>query len=229
MYILAALFWMCLASSLFGSSGDRNRSWCTIAYWELRQRVGKPYFVLTEDVNIVQYLPHGDGMCLSQLQPATTDARLLRSREKIGIGLTLSREPATGVVWLYNRSGHPVFVNSLKPPSTSSSSPSASSTRDHLDLRTAKFATEIYKLQPGFCVQIFDYRWRVDTLLRESQLADRSSGLSREDAFPRYDGPANPYSVQVSFAKGWGSRYKRQSVTLCPCWIELLLDATANR
>jgi len=150
--------------------------------------------------DIVQHLPHGDGLCLALLQRDTKDSSVLRTRTKIGVGLVLSRE--SNGVWVYNRSRHPVFVNCLAPPTASLSD--ATAPRQTL-------VANIHKLPPGYSLQIFDYSW-----------CEALSRASRPEALGQ--GPSNPYCAQVSFAKGWGARYKRQTVMLCPCWIEILLD-----
>ena len=38
-----------------------------------------------------------------------------------------------------------------------------------------------------------------------------------------YDGPFDPNSVRLSFAKGWGQNSARQYVECCPCWLEIML------
>ena len=68
--------------------------WCTIAYWELRERVGRLFPVMESSVNIFQQLPHGDGMCLRLFQKPTNVEAVWRTREKIGFGIVLSREAA---------------------------------------------------------------------------------------------------------------------------------------
>jgi len=143
-------------------------------------------------------------MSLALLQPpGRTDSAVLRTRNKIGVGLVLSRE-STGV-WIYNRSRHPVFVNCLRAESLSS--------RDG-DAKTLAgiFPANIHKLPPGFSQQIFDYEF-----CRKSVGGNAREGGANV-------GPFNPYSVQISFAKGWGSNYTRQTIMLCPCWIEILLN-----
>lgn len=66
----------------------------------------------------------------------------------------------------------------------------------------------VHKLLPGYSVKVFDYE-RVG-----AAAGGRALG----------DGPSDPHSVRISFAKGWGPCYSRQCITSCPCWLEILLD-----
>ncbi|ESO05013.1 hypothetical protein HELRODRAFT_172026 [Helobdella robusta] len=47
---------------------------------------------------------------------------------------------------------------------------------------------------------------------------------SSYDEFPRSDNGRYCSSVQVSFAKGFGREYTRQSILYCPCWFEVLFN-----
>lgn len=115
----------------------RGQHWCTIAYWELRQRVGRLLTVFDSHTNIFQNLPHGDGLCLQILQDDAPSENVRRTRDKIGLGITLSKE--TDGVYVYNRSDYPIFVHSR--------------TLENPSLRTLY----IHKVLPGFSVKIFDY------------------------------------------------------------------------
>ena len=171
------------------SNGSRGPFWCNIAYWELRQRVGRLFTVFDTSVNVFQELPHGDGMCLSVLQQHTNTDSIRRTREKIGFGVVLSREDDG--VWVYNRSEYAIFVNSPT-----------------LDIPNSR-TTVVPKVPAGYSIKIFDY--------------ERSEVL-QQTRDPQYlDGPYDPNSVRISFAKGWGPLYSRQFITSCPCWIEVLL------
>ena len=67
----------------------------------------------------------------------------------------------------------------------------------------------VVKVLPGYSLKIFDYK--------QSEVLERTHN-------PEYlDGPFDPNSVRISFAKGWGPSYSRQFITSCPCWLELLL------
>ena len=165
--------------------------WCSVTYWELRERVGNNCVVDKNWTNIFQHLPQGDGMCLALLQKQTSDARIQKVRDRIGLGLVISQ--MSDGIWLYNRSSHPVFVNHLRTVTDDSHS----------------LSTHIEKLLPGFSMKIFCHTWR-DLLNRTRNWTSR-------------DGPLNPFCIQVSFVKGWGPNYSRQTIMQCPCWIEILL------
>nr|CAD7435057.1 unnamed protein product [Timema monikensis] len=119
-----------------GVSGDRG--WCKLAYWELATRVGRLFSVELPSVNVFTSLPHGDGLCLTTLTRSsapTNQESVRRTRAKIGLGLTLSREPDG--VWVYNRSDSPIFVNSP--------------TLDDPESCTLL----VYRVPPGHCLNIF--------------------------------------------------------------------------
>ncbi|XP_029437805.1 mothers against decapentaplegic homolog 6-like isoform X2 [Rhinatrema bivittatum] len=162
--------------------------WCKLAYWEHRTRVGCLYAVHESSINIFCDLPQGSGFCLGQLTSEHRSEAVRRTRGKIGQGLLLSQEQDG--VWAYNRSEHPIFVNSptLAPPS----------------LHTLS----VHKVPPGYSIKIFD-----------SESPIRMDGPSVLG-----DGPWDPNSIHISFAKGWGSCYSRQFITSCPCWLEILLN-----
>ena len=68
----------------------------------------------------------------------------------------------------------------------------------------------VVKVPPGFSVAFFDYeKSRRDQLARESNA--------------RHGVPFDPFSVHVSFYKGFGSNYKRSEVLQCPCWLRILM------
>ena len=129
-------------------------------------------------------------MCLGILQSQTDIDTVRRTREKIGFGLTLSREEDG--LWMYNHSNYPIFVNSP--------------TFDLLQSQTLI----VKKVLPGYSMKIFDF--------------DLSEILKRSRSLQLFDGPYDPNSIRISFAKGWGPNYSRQFITSCPCWIEVLLS-----
>ena len=185
------LFYFSVTGGSLSNGAARGPFWCNIAYWEHRQRVGRLFTVFDQSVNVFQELPHGDGMCLSVLQQHSKNESVKRTREKIGFGVTLSKE-ADGV-WAYNRSNFPVFVNSPT-----------------LDIPNSRTLV-VRKVPPGYSIKIFDYE--------KSALLEQT-----REPLGELDGPYDPNSVRISFAKGWGPCYSRQFILSCPCWIEVLLS-----
>ncbi|KAJ7416527.1 Mothers against decapentaplegic 6 [Willisornis vidua] len=66
----------------------------------------------------------------------------------------------------------------------------------------------VLKVLPGYSAKVFDYEWA------------RGKGGWRLPG----EGPCDPHSICISFAKGWGPCYSRQFITSCPCWLEVLLN-----
>uniref|UniRef100_A0A3P9ILU8 Mothers against decapentaplegic homolog n=1 Tax=Oryzias latipes TaxID=8090 RepID=A0A3P9ILU8_ORYLA len=168
----------------------KQSHWCNVAYWEHRTRVGRLYTVYEHAVSIFYDLPQGTGFCLGQLNLDHRSSTVQRTRGKIGYGILLSKEPDG--VWAYNRSDHPIFVNSPT-----------------LDVPNSRTLV-VRKVMPGYSIKVFDYER--SCLLRHTTEADF------------LDGPYDPNSVRISFAKGWGPCYSRQFITSCPCWVEILLN-----
>lgn len=217
-----------LAGSSSASSGHHGPPWCTVAYWELRTRVGRLFPVQKPWVNVFADLPHGEGLCLGALvkSQVTKQEAILRTREKIGMGVTVSRED--NAVWVYNRSTVPLFVNSptLDPPGVRQ--------------------LTVFKVPPGYSIKIFDYA--KSELYKSLERRYHNQQRNQEEANqeqssengPRlrhqvnggeclYEGPFDPNAVRISFAKGWGPKYSRQFVTSCPCWLEVLLTPPPPR
>jgi len=189
---------VCTGASNSTSSGDEaeDRSWCTVAYWELRQRVGPLYIARQNYVDVFSELVLGSGLCLSQLHSATTrvDPGVRRARLKIGAGLVLSREPDG--VWIYNRSDHPLFVGRPLPPGPA--------------------ASTVDRLPPGFCLRVMDAGWED---LRPSRTPGSSCPVQNGPCNRR----SVQVSFGKGFGT---DRYSRRTIHCCPCWIEILLRVT---
>ncbi|XP_055060443.2 mothers against decapentaplegic homolog 6a [Misgurnus anguillicaudatus] len=175
--------------SLSLSSLAQNH-WCNVAYWELRTRVGRLYPVRDLSLSIFYDLPQGTGLCLGLLPLPSRPTSVQRTRSKIGHGILLSKEPDG--VWAYNRSQHPIFVNSP--------------TLEHHPYLTLT----VRRVMPGYSIKIFDY--------------EKSCQIQPPGDSAHPEGPYDPNSVRISFAKGWGPCYSRQFITSCPCWLEILLN-----
>uniref|UniRef100_A0A096LQ85 Mothers against decapentaplegic homolog n=1 Tax=Poecilia formosa TaxID=48698 RepID=A0A096LQ85_POEFO len=79
-----------------------------------------------------------------------------------------------------------------------------------LDLPSAR-GLSVRRVMPGFSLKVFDF--------------ECSSWMTEHGVKPEtQEGPWDPHSIRISFAKGWGPCYSRQFITSCPCWLEVLLN-----
>ena len=194
-------------------------SWCRLAYWEERVRVGAQHFSVSPNVQIFSSPasshppPHCDSLSLADLMSSNLRASqsTLRTRDKIGRGKSSSRDVRSwrltgyivGVllsrdevgVWAHNRTEVPIFVNSPT-----------------LDIPNSR-TFSVFKIPPGYSMQIFNFE------LSQVYKTVRDPAA--------YEGPYDPHAVRLSFAKGWGPGYSRQSVECCPCWLEILLNPSS--
>lgn len=170
-------------------SNANNDVWCKLAYWEMGKRVGPLYPVELPAVNVFGKVAYGDGLSLETLAQHSFSPpdSVTRTRDKIGLGVTISQEG--DAVWVYNRSESPIFVNSLSLKDQGASSP--------------------IRVPADYCLCVFD----------PVKAAQKNNNLY----FQKTYGPIDKNSICVSFVKGWGSRYSRQEITSCPCWLEILL------
>ncbi|CAO1420079.1 unnamed protein product [Diamesa serratosioi] len=180
-----------------GEDYSSSNGWCQLAYWEMKERVGRLFPVDDSAVNVFSEQTRGAGLCIKTLAEQHYYKKspdvVLKTREKIGLGVTLSRE--SDGVWLYNRSSSPVFVHSP--------------TLCDMDSRS----TLPCKVPSGHCLRAFD-----------PLKANETTIWPPHQIFGAQLGPVDTHSVRISFVKGWGLNYSRQDVTACPCWLEVLLS-----
>jgi len=173
-------------------------AWCHIAYWEFRHRVGQQFSVVNNWTSIYQDLPLCDGMSLSVLQQQTSQnvpifqCHKLSDVDKTAVHRTRAKI-GRGIV-LSRESGSVWLYNfSLYPVFVCSPS--------FTPLPHLSCSQLVQRVPPGHCLCAFD-----GDLIMKLALDELSCGH---------------YSIQVSFAKGWGVDYSRQFITACPCWIEV--------
>ncbi len=130
---------------------------------------------------------------------------------------------------MYNRTDSPLFVSSstlAHPGPFSSSSSSFEDEDDDVRLHPdPSVHTGVLRVPPGYSAEVFDY----ETSSRHER-ARRAAGAGAGGGRggEGWDGPYDPYSVSISFCKGWGKGFKRQDVTLCPCWLQVCLAPPTN-
>ncbi|KAL6113469.1 smad6 [Pungitius sinensis] len=190
------------------ASGGHRSHWCSVAYWEQRTRVGRLYPAYEPSLNIFYDLPQGTGLCLGQLHANAYHSR----RDDPG---SHGRPPAHGsggVQQIRSKIGHGIAL-SREPDGVWLYNRSQHPVFVHsatLDPPGAR-GLSVERVMPGFSLKVFDY--------------ERSSWMAERGVKPEcQEGPWDPHSVRISFAKGWGPCYSRQFITSCPCWLEVLLN-----
>ncbi|KAM3838519.1 mothers against decapentaplegic homolog 6-like, partial [Diretmus argenteus] len=200
------------------TSGGHRSHWCSVAYWEQRTRVGRLYPAHEPSLSIFYDLPQGTGLCLGQLHTnayhsqrddaGNHSAQALHSSRSHGSGGSggscvqqIRSKIGYGIVLSREPDGVWVYNRSQHPVFVHSPT---------LDLPSAK-GLSVKRVMPGYSLKVFDY--------------ERTSWIVEHGMKPEcQEGPWDPHSVRISFAKGWGPSYSRQFITSCPCWLEVLLN-----
>ncbi|XP_074593658.1 mothers against decapentaplegic homolog 6-like, partial [Brevipalpus obovatus] len=184
-----------VSTTYYGEETSHN--WCTLSYWEFRSRVGSQLHVFQDKVDIFndcRPTQASDGLCLSFF-PVLCRERL--DGQKIRktrdkIGHGIRLLRDGCSVLVSNRSNYPIFVNS--------------STINPL---TDSRKLSVTKILPGDSMKAFDF-------VVAKQLTNTYPFRSDNN------GPRDVYSIRISFVKGWGPNYTRQTILACPCWLEVL-------
>lgn len=193
-----------------GSSSSSLRShWCSVAYWEQRTRVGRLYPAHDPALSIFYHLPQGTGLCLGQLHAnayhsrGDPPGRGTGSGDRGGTSVAQQSRRRIGFGILLSQEADGVWVYNRSQHPIFVHSPT-------LEPPGARGLT-VERVLPGFSLKVFDY--------------ERSSWMKQHGIKPELqEGPWDPNSIRISFAKGWGPCYSRQFITSCPCWLEVLLN-----
>ncbi|XP_015250569.1 PREDICTED: mothers against decapentaplegic homolog 6-like [Cyprinodon variegatus] len=203
------------------TSGGHRSHWCSVAYWEQRTRVGRLYPAYEPSLSIFYDLPQGTGLCLGQLHanayhsrredPGSHSTSDLYRHHSHGRGggnnsnsgniQQIRSKIGFGIVLSREPDGVWVYNRSQHPVFVHSPT---------LDLPSAR-GLSVNRVMPGFSLKVFDF--------------ECSSWMTEHGVKPEtQEGPWDPHSIRISFAKGWGPCYSRQFITSCPCWLEVLLN-----
>jgi len=201
--------------------------WCTITYYEQDVQVGETFRVnqCYKEVTIDGFVdPAGnDRFCLGQLSNVHRKDKSEEVRMHIGKGVVMEMVMDYGDVWLKNQSEHAVFVYS-----------------SYLDYQNQKKPGQlVHKIHPAASVKVFSLDY-CDNEMRLQVDATKQQNLEQARAITDGQGgqvgmhPGFQCTVgvddlrrlcmlRISFVKGWGPEYNRQSIKECPCWVEVQL------
>ncbi|KAL4624823.1 hypothetical protein GN956_G17646 [Arapaima gigas] len=207
--------------------------WCSISYFEMDVQVGEMFKVPTSCpvVTVDGYVDPsgGDRFCLGQLSNVHRTDASERARLHIGKGVQLECR-GEGDVWLRCLSGHAVFVQSY-----------------YLDREAGRAPGDaVHKIYPGAYIKVFDLRQCHRQMQQQAATAQVAAAAQAAAVAGNIPGPGSVGGIapavslsvaagigvddlrrlcilRLSFVKGWGPDYPRQSIKHTPCWIEVHL------
>uniref|UniRef100_A0A672RM23 Mothers against decapentaplegic homolog n=1 Tax=Sinocyclocheilus grahami TaxID=75366 RepID=A0A672RM23_SINGR len=207
--------------------------WCSISYFEMDVQVGEMFKVLANCpvVTVDGYVDPsgGDRFCLGQLSNVHRTDASERARLHIGKGVQLECR-GEGDVWMRCLSDHAVFVQSY-----------------YLDREAGRAPGDaVHKIYPGALIKVFDLRQCHRQMQQQAATAQAAVAAQAAAVAGNIPGPGSVGGIapaislsaaagigvddlrrlcilRLSFVKGWGPDYPRQTIKQTPCWVEVHL------
>ncbi|XP_019855371.1 PREDICTED: mothers against decapentaplegic homolog 4-like isoform X2 [Amphimedon queenslandica] len=201
--------------------------WCKISYYEMDAPVGECFKVPASltSVSVDGFVDPsgGDRFCLGRLSNVHRTEASERARLHIGKGIIIEEKNETEV-WIRCVSEHSVFVQSY-----------------YLDYQAGRaLGDAVHKIYPKAYIKVFDLRHCYEEMQKQAHeaclavanqtAAVRGGSLPTARIDPNLarsigvDDLRRLCILRLSFVKGWGPDYRRQSIKETPCWVEIHLN-----
>uniref|UniRef100_A0A6G1SFV3 Mothers against decapentaplegic homolog n=1 Tax=Aceria tosichella TaxID=561515 RepID=A0A6G1SFV3_9ACAR len=175
-----------------------DKYWCSITYHEYDQRIGEKYHSCSPIVSVDGFTQPmcNDRFCIGGISNVNRNQFTEWVRRRIGRGVKLTY--VDGDVYVEGISESSVFVSNPLH-----------------DIDSQKGAPDdlVVKLSTGCSARVFSTH-EFGKLLHAAV----------SEGFEAVYKLTSKCVIKVSFVKGWGKNYKRQSIYNTPCWVEVQLN-----
>lgn len=176
---------------------QEGTSWCSITYHEYGNRLGDKYQPTSSVISVDGYTQPmcSDRFCIGGLSNVNRNQFTEWVRRRIGRGVRMTY--VDGEVYVESQCESAVFV----------SNPLL------IEEQGGKYIEQVSKLNEGCSLKVFSTH-------QFSKLLSDSVSKGFEAVYKL----TNCCIIRISFVKGWGRNYKRQSIFHTPCWVEVQLN-----